>query len=309
MLSDALSETLSRVRPSNCLSAGLRAGGDWCLRFGAPQGIKFNAILSGSAWLWVESEERMRLEEGDCFLLTRQQAFFLGSDPHIPPDDAEPIYEAATDGIARCGTGDNFFLIGGRFAFEDQFARVIFDPLPPIVKVSTTAPEAAVLKWALLELKRELAEWAPGGALMTDYLGQIMLLQTLRLHARTSTRRGLVYALSDPRIAKAANLIHREPEQPLTLQRLAAEAGMSRSSFAARFSELLGLPPAAYIRTWRMILAQQMLKTRDLPLAEIAERVGYGSVSAFSVAFADETGLPPSRWRQRHVAQENGHAD
>lgn len=297
MLQDALSDALARVRPAHCLSAGLRAGGDWSLRFDAPDGIKFNAVLSGSAWLWVDGGTPIRLAEGDCFLLTERRPFHLASAPDLPAESAEPIYAAATEGVATCGTGEDFFLIGGRFAFDADFARLVFDPLPAIVKVSTGEAEASVLRWALLELKRELAARALGGALMTDTLGQIMLLQTLRLHARAETARGLVHALADARIGRAVNLVHRDPSARWTLGRLAAEAGMSRSTFAARFHDLLGQPPAAYLRRWRMVLARQMLRGGDLTLDEIAGRLGYGSASAFGIAFAREVGVSPGRWR------------
>ena len=297
MLHDALSDVLAQLRPVHCLSAGLQAGGDWSLRFAAPDGIKFNAVLSGQAWIWVDGVAPVRLEEGDCFLLTERRPFHLASTPDLSPEDAEPIYAAATNGVATCGTGEGFFLVGGRFAFDEDVARLVFDPLPPIITVSTAEAEAPVLRWALTELRRELAARALGGALMTDTLGQIMLVQVLRLHARTASGTGLIGALADPRIGRAVNGVHRAPAARWTLARLAAEAGMSRSAFAARFAELLGQPPASYVRRWRMILARQMLRAGDAGLDEIAARLGYGSASALGIAFAKEVGTSPGRWR------------
>ena len=302
MLYDALSDALAQLRPIHCLSAGLRAGGAWSLRFAAPDGIKFNTVLSGHAWVWVDGVAPIRLEEGDCFLLTKRRPFHLASAPDLPPEDAEPIYATATDGVATCGTGKGFFLVGGRFAFDEDVARLVFDPLPPILAVSTAEAEAPVLRWALTELRRELAARALGGALMTDTLGQIMLVQVLRLHARTAPGGGLIGALADPRIGRAVNLVHREPAARWTLARLSAEAGMSRSAFAARFAELLGQPPASYVRRWRMILARQMLQAGDAGLDEIAARLGYGSASAFGIAFAKEVGASPGRWRVENGA-------
>ncbi len=87
--------------------------------------------------------------------------------------------------------------------------------------------------------------------------------------------------------------------RPITRERLAFEAGVSRFSFAARFQALLGLAPSGCIRKWRVIFALQMLRTPDMPLVEIAERVGYGPVNSFRVAFTKDVVLPPSRWRLR----------
>ena len=51
-----------------------------------------------------------------------------------------------------------------------------------------------------------------------------------------------------------------------------------------------------YLLEWRMALAKDLLRRRDLALAEVAERVGYGSASAFSTAFTRSVGQPPSRY-------------
>ena len=51
-----------------------------------------------------------------------------------------------------------------------------------------------------------------------------------------------------------------------------------------------------YLLAWRMALAKDLLRRRELALAEVAERVGYGSASTFSTAFSRYVGLPPSRF-------------
>ncbi|WP_366524315.1 AraC family transcriptional regulator [uncultured Roseobacter sp.] len=70
-------------------------------------------------------------------------------------------------------------------------------------------------------------------------------------------------------------------------------------SLSQRVQALLGLAPFGCIRKWRVIFALQMLRTLNTPLAEIAERVGYGPVNSFRVAFMKDVGVPPSRWRLR----------
>lgn len=57
----------------------------------------------------------------------------------------------------------------------------------------------------------------------------------------------------------------------------------------------------AYLQTWRMALAKQLLRQRELAIAEIAERVGYSSVSAFGVAFTRHVGVSPGRYAKGEV--------
>jgi AraC-like DNA-binding protein len=77
---------------------------------------------------------------------------------------------------------------------------------------------------------------------------------------------------------------------------LAREAALSRSAFFERFSRTVGVAPMAYLLTWRMALAQDLLRRGAGSVAEVAERVGYGSASTFTVAFARHVGQPPGRY-------------
>jgi AraC-like DNA-binding protein len=74
---------------------------------------------------------------------------------------------------------------------------------------------------------------------------------------------------------------------------LAKKAALSRSAFFERFSRAVGLPPMEYLLAWRMALAKDLLRRNDLGIAEVAERVGYGSASTFSTAFSRHVGQPP----------------
>ena len=81
-----------------------------------------------------------------------------------------------------------------------------------------------------------------------------------------------------------------------TVEQLARTAGMSRAVFAERFSRKIGMPPMRYLLEWRVALAKDMLRRERVSLADVAERVGYQSASAFSTAFTRLTGESPSRF-------------
>jgi AraC-like DNA-binding protein len=97
--------------------------------------------------------------------------------------------------------------------------------------------------------------------------------------------KGWLGALQDPKIGRAIIQIHRDPAHAWTVAALAREAGMSRSAFAARFTELVGEPAMQYVTRWRMYEAVDLLSEEDATVAELTSRLGYRSEAAFSCAF------------------------
>lgn len=94
----------------------------------------------------------------------------------------------------------------------------------------------------------------------------------------------------------AIGAIHEDPAHRWTLQELAARAGMSRSSFALRFRETVGVPAMDYLTRWRMLLASDRLENSDDPISAIATSLGYESESAFSTAFKRVIGRSPRQY-------------
>jgi AraC-like DNA-binding protein len=94
-------------------------------------------------------------------------------------------------------------------------------------------------------------------------------------------------------------VIHGRFPDPLTLDGLAREVRMSRSSFAERFTEFVGLPPMTYLARWRIQAASRLLRTSAMSVGEVAAAVGYQSESAFSRVFKQRVGRAPSAWRRQ----------
>lgn len=295
-----MSDVLSLLRPKTAISAGLDAGGEWAIQFPAHEGIKFNTVVRGACWVSVEGEaELVRVEAGDCFLLTRGRPFLFATDNAPPPISSASIYDHAVDGIATCNGGGDFFLIGGRFSFEGDHAGLLFDALPAIVHVRDASNQAAVLRWGLEQLALELRQGVPGGALMADHLAQIMLLQVLRLWLASGRQYGWLGALSDERLARALGAMHAEPQRRWTLAALSGVAGMSRTVFAVRFRDVIGQTPLDYLTGWRMRLAADRLRRDTDNVAAIGFSVGYGSEAAFSTAFRRVMGRSPMQYRRK----------
>ncbi|WP_338721905.1 AraC family transcriptional regulator [Devosia sp. XK-2] len=308
MVSDPLSEALALLRPKSWISAGLDAAGPWAMTFGPPDGIKFNAVLRGSCWLRVGEGEPIALSRGDCFLLTQPLPFVLASALDQEPIDAGPIYAAATDGIAQVNGGGDFFLIGGRFSFEEEYARLFFRGLPPVVHTRSDTAQSRVLRWALDQLALEVAAREAGAQLMSNLLAQVMLVQVLRLHLSRSDPHtpGWMKALADRRIGPAVRAMHADLTRRWTVSDLAQEAAMSRSAFAARFMDVVGISPVSYLSRWRMLVASERLKRTDQPIGTIAFAVGYESEAAFSVAFSRIMGRSPRAYRREAANRPSG---
>jgi AraC-like DNA-binding protein len=80
---------------------------------------------------------------------------------------------------------------------------------------------------------------------------------------------------------------------------LADELAMSRSAFAARFTELVGEPAIQYLTRWRMRLAVNAQRDQQATVAELADRLGYRSEAAFARAFKRVIGVAPGTLKRQ----------
>jgi len=141
-------------------------------------------------------------------------------------------------------------------------------------------------------LGREVLRDDPGQQALLDRLLDVALVQVLREHL---TRARDVGAGVVPRVGRPARGLGaaRGPRGPRAavdgFADLAAEAALSRSTFARRFTELLGMGPLAYLTDWRMALARERLRDTDERLAAVAQSLGYASEFAFAAAFSATT--------------------
>jgi AraC-like DNA-binding protein len=102
----------------------------------------------------------------------------------------------------------------------------------------------------------------------------------------------------DPQIGRALTLIHRDPAQAWTVASLADAVAMSRSAFAARFTDLAGEPAMQYVARWRVNVALAVLEGEGATVAELADRLGHRSQAAFARAFKRVIGRPPGAVRR-----------
>jgi transcriptional regulator GlxA family with amidase domain len=96
--------------------------------------------------------------------------------------------------------------------------------------------------------------------------------------------------------------MHADPARAWRVGDLAALSAMSRTRFAARFTEAVGQTPMDYLTGWRLMKARGLLASSALGMADIAERCGYASVPSFSRRFKERFGIGPGGFRRVRVA-------
>jgi AraC-like DNA-binding protein len=277
---DRLSPLLDRFR----VRASLFHNGPLC-------GVTHFDARPGRGFLHVMRSGAMEVRHDAGSGLVRHVVVREPSLVFYPRPLAHDFHNAPTEGSDFiCATLD----------FEQGDAHPLVQALPPLVVL----PLARVIgiSETLTLLFGEAERVRCGHRLLADRLFEVLLLQLLRwmLDQRDAPLPvGLLNGLADPRLARALTAVHARPGEPWTLERLAAEAGMSRSRFAEAFREALGTTPADYVADWRLTIARVELRAGK-PLKLLASELGYANASALSRLFTQRhQGLSPRAWLQR----------
>jgi AraC-like DNA-binding protein len=174
--------------------------------------------------------------------------------------------------------------------------------LPTLISIDVARlPEAEWLQSTLRVIAAEAREPRAGGETVITRLADILVIQAIRhwIAGDPAAQTGWLGALRDDKIGRAIALIHRDPTRHWTVASLAGAVSMSRSAFAARFTDMVGEPAMHYATRWKMHTAEMWLARSPAPLAELAKRLGYASEGAFSRAFKRVVGVSPGAARRR----------
>ncbi|MEJ8826041.1 AraC family transcriptional regulator [Variovorax humicola] len=294
-MNDPLSEVIRLLQPQAVFSKRISGAGRWGVRysdFGQPS---FCAVLEGSCLLAVDGQGPLTIEAGDFVLLPATPGFTMSGFEPVTPEWIDPKLTPAPSGEVRHGTRGgrpDVRLLGGYFVFESPDAALLVSLLPALVHVRGVERLSVLVRL----VGEESIERRSGRDLVLTRLVEVLLIEALRATPGEDAPAGLLRGLADARLAQAMRQIHGDPARAWTVAQLAKKAALSRSAFFDRFTRAVGQPPMAYLLAWRMALAKDLLRRRDVGIAEVAERVGYGSASTFSTAFLRHTGQPPGRY-------------
>jgi AraC-like DNA-binding protein len=265
----------------------------------------FHVLTAGGAWLEVEGEAPRALRPGDFILVPHGRGHVLRSAPGAA---APPVLDLDREGfgehyelLRHGGGGAPAGLVCGALRADHPAARQLVERLPRVVEVTAGgSPQGEWMHSTLRLMAAEAAALRPGGETVITRLADVLVVQAIRTWLETdpAARSGWLGALRDGQIGRALTLIHRDPARDWTVASLARELAMSRSAFAARFTELVGEPAMRYVARWRMHVALDLLREEGATVGELPGRLGYQSEAAFSRAFKRIIGVPPGAARR-----------
>jgi AraC-type DNA-binding domain-containing proteins len=298
---DPLGEALHFLRVTGTFYCRSELTAPWGLTLPPmPESLWFHIVTAGRCRLEVEGAEPRVLQPGDLALVPHGGGHVLRSEPGAPAPGVLAIpHEYASDRYAilrHGGGGAGTTLVCGAVRLDHPAAHRIVPLLPEVIHVEPAGTQQAEWMQSTLRLvAAEAAHLRPGGEAVITRLSDVLVIQAVRswLENDPAAGRGWLGALRDPRIGRAIALIHRAPARPWTLASLATELAMSRSAFAARFTELVDEPPMRYLARWRMQVAGTALEEDGATVAEVAGRLGYRSEAAFARAYKRVAGVSP----------------
>jgi AraC-like DNA-binding protein len=298
-MSDPLSDVIRLLRPQAVFANVISGKGSWAVRYSAYGRPSFCIVLEGRSRLAVDGHDAVTIGAGDFVLLPTTPGFTISSFAPALPVHLDPESVAGRNEELRYGEpgGDpDMRSLGGSFVFDCPDPGLLVSLLPGLVHVRGSERLATLVRL----VGEESAQRAPGNDFMLSRLAEMLLIEAMRSRASASAPPGLLRGLADDRLARPLKAMHEQVERPWTVVELAKMAALSRSAFFERFMRIVGVAPMEYLLAWRMEIAKDLLRQNELTVSHIAERTGYGSISAFSVAFARQVGQSPSHFRQRY---------
>lgn len=290
-MNDPLADVVRLLKPAPSISKLVSGGGQWIVERSNMGSPFYCAVVAGSCWMAIAGRPPIRLNAGD-FVLVPAIFDFSMSSLNPPIGLARPQPFEVSPGVFRMGDPDapaEVQALVGHCAFVSRDRDLLLTLLPEVIHVTGEDRLTALVQMIHDETRAE----RPAREMVLGHLLELLLIEALRSGAGTAAPPGLLRGLADPQLGAALRQIHAYPDQQQSVVALAKAAAMSRSTFYDRFRREIGTAPMEYVTSWRMALAKDMLATKEAPIADIARRIGYGSASAFSVAFARHVGTPP----------------
>jgi AraC-like DNA-binding protein len=318
---DTLSDVLRAVRLTGAVFFSVDASAPWVAEApagsavgpevlpGAEHVIAYHVITAGTCWGGLLDEPALKLEAGDVIVFPQGDAHVISSAPGMR---GAPRYEAFRE-VRHRNTPLAVTIHGGAPKHEQVVCGYLgcdarpFNPLlatlPRMMRLRAESPDDPLHRLLKLAVA-EASEPRAGGDCVLSKLSELLFVEVVRRYVAQLPPEGVGWfaGLRDENIGLALQKLHERPAHDWSLEELGKECGLSRSVLAERFAHLVGVPPIQYLAQWRIQLTAALLRSGKASLAEIAERVGYGSEAALSRAFKRQVGVAPAHYRRREVA-------
>lgn len=307
---DALSVLLQNVHLFETKYYRLNVTGNWSYSLTRQDTILFYLVMSGGFCIDVGNGPR-ETRAGDMIMIpSAHQHVSYALNYHS--DEAQPLDELLTSckehTLDLKGDGDSeASLILIECKYDKAMIRPLLSVLPSILPEVNDEDDGRfeVIDVEIRLLTLEAEHERMGKTAVINHWASIMMIECLRVYIESlpEATDNWLKAMKDPFLTKALVAMHEMPNENWTINKLAEVAGMSRSSFAQRFKEVVGIPPLTYLMDYRLRLAARYLRLQQNSISRISGLVGYASDSTFSQAFKRVYGISPKAYRQQYQQQ------
>lgn len=307
---DALSVLLQNVHLFETKYYRLNVTGNWSYSLTRQDTILFYLVMSGGFCIDIGNGPR-ETRAGDMIMIpSAHQHVSYALNYHS--DEAQPLDELLTSckehTLDLKGDGDSeASLILIECKYDKAMIRPLLSVLPSILPEVNDEDDGRfeVIDVEIRLLTLEAEHERMGKTAVINHWASIMMIECLRVYIESlpEATENWLKAMKDPFLTKALVAMHEIPSENWTINKLAEVAGMSRSSFAQRFKEVVGIPPLTYLMDYRLRLAARYLRLQQNSISRISGLVGYASDSTFSQAFKRVYGISPKAYRQQYQQQ------
>ena len=282
----------------------------WSLRIEDEAPLTLVTMLRGFAWVVPQHEDAVHVRPGDVALMRGPDPYIVADDPTTPAQvlvqsgqrcttiSGEDLYQTLDLGVRTWGNNPegSTVMLTGTYVMDSEVSKRLLTALPTLLIVPEAAQESRLVDL----LTEEVVKDEPGQEVILDRLLDLLLISVVRTwFSRDEAEAPAWYlAQGDPVVGPAIRMLYNNPAHPWTVGKLAAEIGISRAALARRFTELVGEPPMAFLTSWRLALAADLLREPGATVGTVAVQVGYGSPYALSSAFKRVRGINPSEHRK-----------
>jgi AraC-like DNA-binding protein len=277
------------------------------------QAARFHLVVQGRSHFFIEPDHSVELNAGDLILIPYGNPHIIANLPTKTAPQLETVLEEAGY------TGEGFLILGdgeteqatqmvcGHLDFRINAEHPFINALPSYIVInSSIRAQNPLLDESLRMISRRIFKENFGSDAAIRRLSEIVFIELLRLGiGQQEELSPFLNALRDPRIGKSLDIIHSQATKPWNLNLLASEVAMSRSRFAERFKELVGVSPMSYLSEWRLQKALAMLGDTRKPIQQVAADTGYRSSSSFTRAFQEKFGMAPKDYREANSSLQH----
>ena len=193
-------------------------------------------------------------------------------------------------------------LLAGRRATTTWWLAPAFRKRFPAVELEVE--QVVVIDWPIVTAGAAMAQMDLMLALVAEFAGRQTsqaCARYLLLDERGSQAPYMAIAYlagQDDRIARAENWLRKNIDRDITVEQLAAAAGLAPRTFDRRLRAVCGLSPIRFVQKIRSEVAIMLLQSTRHSVAEIAFRVGYAEPSTLRRVLRREAGRSPSQFRR-----------